>query len=189
MSRTFGNPRQNFVSQEELLLRRQQKMSVESVSLGLKEHGIAFVVPMGMTIEAEKLQCPGGMLIMGTLIGKAVCLSGSIIVAETGRVAGSMMAQNIYIAGTVITPSAKVRRSGRLCLLQALDHVALSSTAKVRADLCAQTYDIKTSTFFGRAYDAFERDTALAKFSEQEEDAPDVTPRRAEGFSERIRAR
>lgn len=132
----------------------------DQLMLSLVDHHIGLIIPANTTITGSEIRCDHGVAVFGTVIGSIKCLSGSIIVAERARVSGSLSAEKIYIAGTVVSPKTT---SGprRLALLHALELIALSSTARVNADLCAQVYEIKSSYFNGRIYSENERNSAF----------------------------
>lgn len=132
----------------------------DQLMLSLVDHHIGLIIPANTTFTGNEILCDHGVAVFGTVMANIICRSGSIIVADRARVCGSLTAQNIYIAGTVVSPKTA---SGprRLALLRALDLIALSATSRVNADLCARVYDIKTPGFTGRIYDENERTSAF----------------------------
>lgn len=142
----------------------QRAEGADSLLLPLQDHEITCVIPSGASITGQQLSFPGGVLIQGMVIGDIICRTGSIIVAAGARVCGNMTAQNVYIAGTVVSrPPATPAATRRLNLIRAVGHIALSDQARVNADLCAMTYDVASNGFTGRIYDHEERISAFGE--------------------------
>ncbi|MBQ0916977.1 hypothetical protein KBW71_00735 [Hydrogenophaga aromaticivorans] len=124
---------------------------VNSLSMRLEEHQICFVVPAGARIDAQTLDLPGGILVLGALRGKVTCACGSAIIALGGEFQGSLDAVDIYIEGRVT--SKVVSQAPVLTKLRARGvaaagggfHsglVAFSTTSVVQAHVQARAFHI-----------------------------------------------
>jgi len=115
---------------------RTTRQQIRRLDLSLKEHEICFVVPAGAKIDANTLDIPGGILILGALRGKVFCSRGSAIIASGGEFQGEMDAENIYVEG-IITSSKSIPRGISKITARGSEEINADGTKSVVGGLAA----------------------------------------------------
>lgn len=117
--------------------------NIGELELSLREHQICFVLGVGEQVLGH-IRLSRGALIQGYVDGSIECETGSIIIAETGCVIGSISADKVIIEGTVKSVADRQRHHvlGR-------ELVAVASVASVDADLYSKAFSIHSESIQG----------------------------------------
>lgn len=132
---------------------RASAEGVGDLQIVLESHRICMVIPAGSTVDANTLNLPGGLLILGALRGKVYCASGSVIIAKGGEFQGIVEACDIVIEGKVTSSLDSVGKPQPLSTVKARGYkdetghvkggiIAVSEHAFVCAQMTAIGYHI-----------------------------------------------
>jgi cytoskeletal protein CcmA (bactofilin family) len=109
-------------------------MTKEEMTLDLREHKIVTTLPADSDVRVQMMRLPGGAIICGKFVGRLHCLTGSIIIQDGATFAGECIADNVFIAGKVISSETfRSKVTGRVT-------VSLLSGADVAGDVTTEGF-------------------------------------------------
>lgn len=139
-------------------------ITFDEFEAGLKQHQICFVVPAGAKIDAHTIELPGGILILGAVRGKIICQTGSAIIKAGGEFQGVLDVNDCLIEGQVTSPEDASGRPipNTMSMITARGSVdatgrrvggivAISSMAKISANLRAHSYSVNRAAHLMRS--------------------------------------
>lgn len=109
----------------------------DALVVSLREHHICMYIPLGSKVDCITMDLPGGILIQGALRGRVTCAQGSVIIEKTGEFQGSIVADNVIIAGKITSLSDSVGMPAAATMSHIEARSTISSSGQVEGGVVA----------------------------------------------------